>query len=361
MTGKITIEAAGVVTALGDLESTWQGLRQGRSAITRKGLDEDLARWPAALIPDLEGSPGSGERLDHLLNRLMADLPVLPENTGLVAATTKGASDELLAPEPDHWEGQPWDLGGIIAGKAGTVGRPLTVSAACASGTLAVINAAQQIKSGEAQSVLVVGLDLAGRFVQAGFSRLHALSREGARPFDRDRDGLSLGEGAGYLLLTAGDSSSPLLQGWGAACDARHITAPCREAGGLISSVEQAIEYGSRKVGAVNAHGTGTVYNDAMEMVAMDSLFEGGVPIHSVKGSIGHTLGAAGVIEAALAVKALREGKIPPTAGLAVPEKEHWPVSGVREQALQYPSILTCNSGFGGINAALLIEAGTDG
>ncbi|MFO7760470.1 MAG: beta-ketoacyl synthase N-terminal-like domain-containing protein [Thermodesulfobacteriota bacterium] len=359
MTNNATIAAAGVVTALGDLEDTWQGLLAGRSAISEKGLDDDLAKWPAALVPDLDGELGGHKRLDQLLDRLIDDLPALSENTRLVAATTKSASDELLNLPPDQWQAQPWDLAGIIAGKAGTAGRQVTISAACASGTLALINGVQQITNGEAQAVLVVGVDLVSRFVQAGFSRLQALSRQGARPFDKDRDGLSLGEGAGYILFKR--EAAPFLRvgGWGAACDARHITAPCRQASGLIKAIGQTIGGGSRKVGAINAHGTGTVYNDAMEMVAIDQVFEGRIPVHSVKGSIGHTLGAAGVIEAALALKALREGVIPPTAGLGVPEKERWRVSGEKKQLLEHPSILTCNSGFGGINAALLFEHDT--
>lgn len=356
MIGDVAIKAAGIITALGGLEDTWQGLMAGRSAITGQGLDKDLARWPAALIPGLDYELGRAGRLNNLLDRLFNDLPALPENTSLVVATTRGAADELLDLPPDRWQAQPWDLGGIIAGRTGTAGRPATLSAACASGTLALINGIQQIKGGESGAVLVVGIDLVSRFVQAGFSRLQALSSEGARPFDRKRTGLSLGEGAGYLLLTPADGISPVFKGWGTACDARHITAPCREAGGLIKAIDQTIDAGSRQVGAVNAHGTGTVYNDAMEMKALEYFFSGNVPVHSVKGSIGHTLGAAGVVEAALAVRALSQGVIPPTAGLMTPEKETWPVSGKRSQPLRYPSILTCNSGFGGINAVLLIS-----
>ncbi len=356
----VQIGSIAAVTALGDLNTTWQKLLEGRSAIAEGGLGTDLDRWPTALIPELEGGPGSAERLGSLLNNLFDDFLPLPANTGLVVASTRGAADELLELPPDEWRAQPWDLAGIIAEKAGTTGRSMTISAACASGALAIINGAQQIQSGEAQSVLVVGIDLVSKFVQAGFARLHALSPEGARPFDKKRKGLSLGEGAACMLLSGEPSQEgrqrTVIRGWGVSCDARYITAPCREASGLIRAVGQTLgNGGSRKIGAVDAHGTGTPYNDAMEMKAMDYFFADKVPVHSVKGSIGHTLGAAGVIEAALSVKALKEGRIPPTAGLMVPEQEHWPVSGVDSQVIRHPSILTCNSGFGGINAALLI------
>ncbi|MFN2366681.1 MAG: beta-ketoacyl synthase, partial [Desulfurivibrionaceae bacterium] len=97
--------------------------------------------------------------------------------------------------------------------------------------------------------------------------------------------------------------------------DAGHITAPCREATGLLRALDLCTEGGSQPVGAVNAHGTGTRFNDAMEIKAFRHHLAGGIPVHSVKGAIGHCLGAAGVIEAALAVKSLAEGRIPPTVG----------------------------------------------
>jgi 3-oxoacyl-(acyl-carrier-protein) synthase len=111
-------------------------------------------------------------------------------------------------------------------------------------------------------------------------------------------------------------------------------------------------------VGGINTHGTGTFYNDAMEMTAMRSCWQQNVPpFHSVKGAIGHCLGAAGVIEAAIAVRSLQEGYLPPTVGLATNEDASLPVSGSRPLPLLSPSILSCNAGFGGINAAILLSA----
>ncbi|MFN2369312.1 MAG: hypothetical protein ABR605_10285 [Desulfurivibrionaceae bacterium] len=139
--------------------------------------------------------------------------------------------------------------------------------------------------------------------------------------------------------------------------DAGHITAPCREATGLLRALDLCTEGGSQPVGAVNAHGTGTRFNDAMEIKAFRHHLAGGIPVHSVKGAIGHCLGAAGVIEAALAVKSLAEGRIPPTVGLVEPDPEMINPAGARPFDLVYPSILSCNSGFGGINAALLLHS----
>ena len=149
------------------------------------------------------------------------------------------------------------------------------------------------------------------------------------------------------------------ITGWGAACDATHITAPDRKARGLIAAIKKATDNCRRPVGAINAHGTGTQYNDAMETYAFTTLWgKNHPPFHSVKGAIGHCLGAAGVIEAVLSVESLKRGLIPPSVGLATPEFGTSHVTGQRPLALYHPSILTCNSGFGGINASILMEPG---
>ncbi|MCK4839886.1 MAG: beta-ketoacyl synthase, partial [Desulfobulbaceae bacterium] len=140
-----------------------------------------------------------------------------------------------------------------------------------------------------------------------------------------------------------------------------HITAPCREASGLLRALDCCTDGGSHPVGAINAHGTGTRFNDAMEIKAFRQLFAGNVPLHSIKGAIGHCLGAAGVIEAAVAIKSLAAGQIPPTVGLEEPDKELANLAGDTMFDLIHPSIISCNSGFGGINAAVMLtKAGTE-
>jgi len=171
--------------------------------------------------------------------------------------------------------------------------------------------------------------------------------------------GLSLGEGAGFVLLATSERAREMglsdeiaVSGRAAACDAVHITAPCREASGLSRALSWFA--GAAEIGAINGHGTGTVFNDAMEIKAF-TRFRSDIPFHSVKGAIGHCLGAAGVIEAALAIKTVSAGIIPPTVGLCEPE-EGAAMATLAPQPLRYPSVLSCNSGFGGINAAVLFE-----
>lgn len=359
------IAAAAVWTALGDLEQTWAGLLAGRSGLAAGQLPPPLARYPVGTVPALAGPWGSAARQEQLWRRLLAALPELPPATGLVLATTKGAVDELLREAGPPWPGQPWALAGEIAASAGLNGPTITVSGACASGTIALIRAAQLVNSAAGPPcVLVVGLDLLSLFVTGGFARLQALTPTTCRPFDQYRDGLALGEGAGALLVARGAEAGrrgwprlAAIDGWGVSGDAGHITAPCRQASGLTRALALCTDRGRKPVGAVNAHGTGTRFNDAMEIQAFRASLPAETPCHSVKGGIGHTLGAAGVIEAALAVKALATGVIPPTVGLTGPEPDSGLFSGREALPLAHPSLLSCNSGFGGINAAVLLAA----
>jgi len=365
MTGPVLVAAA-VLTALGDLEQTWQGLVAGRSGLAPGPLPAPLNRYPVGLVPGLSGGMGSALRQENLYRRLLSALPELPPEAGLVLSTTKGAVDELLGGATAPWPGQPWTLAAEIAGAMGLTGPVATVSGACASGTIALIQAAQAVKAKNGPAcVLVVGIDLLSVFVTGGFARLQALTPAMCRPFDRHRDGLALGEGAGALLVTDADEAKrrgwPILagiDGWGVSGDAGHITAPCREASGLKRALALCTANGQKRVGAVNAHGTGTKFNDAMEIKAFRESLPPGTPYHSVKGAIGHTLGAAGVIEAAIAVRSLAAGVIPPSVGLAEEEADGGVTSGKSSLLLCYPSVLSCNSGFGGINAAVLLAQG---
>ena len=363
---EVVITAAVVATALGDLEETWQGLKNGRSALAPEVFAGSLAKWPVGAVAGLSAQIGSGPRLEELVDRIVNSLPEIPRDAGLVVSTTKGAPDELLADESGPWPGQPWDLGRMIGAKVGLKGPVSTVSAACASGTLAIIDAAQRLRCGtEAGAFLVFGIDLLSIFVVSGFARLHALAKDKCRPFDLNRDGLALGEGAGALLLTtraeARRRNWPVLavvNSWGVSGDAGHITAPCRNASGLLRALDCCTDGGRYPVGAINAHGTGTRFNDAMEIKAFRQRFASNVPFHSIKGAIGHCLGAAGVIEAAVAIKSLADGQIPPTVGLEEPDKELGNLAGSRMLDLVHPSIISCNSGFGGINAAVMLQEG---
>lgn len=350
-------------TSLGDLEETWQGLLVGRSGLLRGSFPD--YEYPLGMITTpatVANSPvGSADRLQRLLKKVLDVLPILPSSSALFVATTKGGGDEVLRQSSPPWAGQPWDLGVWVAHYLGFEQPGIVVSAACASGTLAMIRAIQEIQAKRHLVVLAVGVDLVSRFVVTGFSSLQALSMQPCRPFSRDRQGLSLGEGVGVALLTteetARKSGWPVLArltGYGMACDAVHITAPCRQASGLLATLLQTVGHQPERVGGIHAHGTGTRRNDAMELTGFETFFTSGLPpIYGTKGSIGHTLGAAGVIETAISVISLRESLLPGTTGAENPETE---AISMEPTPLRKPVILSCNSGFGGINAAILME-----
>jgi 3-oxoacyl-[acyl-carrier-protein] synthase II len=256
-----------------------------------------------------------------------------------------------------------------ISGRFGLGAPAININAACASSTVAVARASSLIAAGKSEAVLVVCLDLVSEFVFSGFSALQALTPTVCRPFDRNRDGLTLGEGGAALLLMSrerarreGRPELGIVAGWGAANDATHITAPARDGCGLIQSVRQALRragIAKESIAAISAHGTATVYNDQMELTAFRTLFgERAIPMHSVKGSIGHTLGAAGGIEVALGLRCLHAGRLPPTVGMLEPEEAGEGFLSRSAQPIQGSYLLSTNSGFGGVNAALILRRG---
>lgn len=372
---RVVISAAQTVTALGDnLDLSWQALRAGRAAIAP--IERfDCSRYHAkiaALVPDL-AAPEGISLCTPLLERLLAGFPRVPADTRLLLATTKGPIDLL---EYRQRRGEPLDrrvlaeaLLDELKSRFALQESGININAACASSTIAMARAGALIQHGRAESVLVVCLDLVSEFVLAGFSALKGLSPSPSRPFDRERDGLSLGEGAAALLLMSeerarreGRPQLGRLLGWGVANDANHITAPARDGCGLIAAVEQALQravVAPEKIAAISAHGTGTVYNDAMELTAFARLFgERPLPLNSIKGALGHTLGAAGGIEAVLALRSLQEQLLLPTVGLEQAEETTPQRVSSSAQPFSGEVLLSTNSGFGGINAALLLAAG---
>jgi 3-oxoacyl-(acyl-carrier-protein) synthase len=325
----------------------------------------------AGCIPALDAErPDS--RLDALTEMLFDEPLVVPADTMLITASTKAGIDQLEAAVRN----QPTPLNRIlgcqvadfVADRLGLRGARCHISAACASATIALALGAARIEQGEAESVLVCGVDLLSEFVFSGFSALHALAPEACRPFDTGRDGLLLGEGAAYLLLMSEDrcrqtgrSSLGRIAGWGIASDAHHITAPSRTGEGLILAICQALDHAGltpADVAAVNAHGTGSVYNDAMELTAFGAVFDPLPPLHSVKGAIGHTMGACGAIEAIVGLFSLEHQCLPPTVGLRTPEPLARGRASPQVQPIAGDYLLATNSGFGGSNACLVLQRG---
>ncbi len=302
----------------------------------------------------------------------MAGLPEPPAGAGLAIGTSSGNISgpwerwhrAHLAEEPGSEAGCGRDAPTLVlAQRLGIEGPCATVSVACASGTAAFALAAGWLEDGLAPLVLVGGVDALSLYIHAGFNGLGALSLDGARPFHPQRDGLTLGEGAAVLVLEPADAAlargaEPLAQllGTGLAADATHVSAPHREGRGAASAMLAALDEAAVEPGAVDMvslHGTGTVFNDAMEARAMRRIFgDRAVPFHGIKHAIGHTLGAAGAVEAAVIIDALQRGEQPPPPRVVAPDLPFVPPPAEPPA----PSVaLSTSSAFGGSNASVLL------
>lgn len=252
-----------------------------------------------------------------------------------------------------------------IAAFLGITGFRTTVSTACSSAANAIMMGARMIRQDLLDAVLVGGADALCKFTLNGFASLLILDKKPCRPFDESRAGLNLGEGAGYLVLqseaTLKKNPYCLLSGYANANDAFHQTASSSEGIGAYLAMEGALQKAGlcpEAVGYINAHGTGTPNNDASESMAIRRLFgQNPPPFSSTKAFTGHTLGAAGGIEAVLSVVSLAKGLLYPNLNFShpIPETELTPVTTYREGE-RIEAVLSNSFGFGGNNASLLFQ-----
>ncbi len=262
------------------------------------------------------------------------------------------------------------NVAAAVHGMLGTTGLSLVVTNACASGTDAIGLAKGWIEAGLCDIAIAGGADELSRVAYNGFVSLMLTNTDACRPFDQERNGLNIGEGAGVVILESEASvrdrdAKPVgwVKGYGAAADAYHPTAPHPEGRGLRAALKQAfLAAGIEKnqLGLINAHGTGTPANDIAETTALASFFDQDkVPVVSTKGITGHTLGAAGGIEAILTIEALRRGETVGTVGCHTVD----PAFPVRPLAQGESAVLNSRIGlseslaFGGSNAVLVLEA----
>jgi 3-oxoacyl-[acyl-carrier-protein] synthase II len=254
----------------------------------------------------------------------------------------------------------------------GILGPRCAISVACASGAMAIALAANMLLDGAAPMVLAGGCDPLCAFTLSGFTSLQALDPNPCTPFDQNRKGLNLGEGSAVLILEtlAGANARnakvlAVLRGWAMTNDAFHPTAPQKEGDGLADCIRLSMEMAKVRgddIGYVNAHGTGTPLNDSAEANAYEAAFRGrknSIPVSSTKSYFGHCLGAAGALEAAITIMAIRAGALIPTLRLTNPIESpavDWLRGEVKRQPL--PVAMSASSGFGGSNTVLIFGSG---
>jgi 3-oxoacyl-[acyl-carrier-protein] synthase-1/3-oxoacyl-[acyl-carrier-protein] synthase II len=252
----------------------------------------------------------------------------------------------------------------VIAREFGFTGPCQTVVNACASGTDAVGLAASWIRGGICDLVIAGGADELGRITYNGFISLMITDETPCKPFDKNRKGLNLGEGAGMLILESeavrtmrNQAALSFLLGYGSACDAHHLTAPRPDGEGLRYAIAEALSCCGTKaesIAFVNAHGTGTPDNDRVESRVLADLFPG-IPFLSTKGYTGHTLGAAGAIEAVFTVACLQRGIIPGSAGFTTPDPDLGGTPIEECTKIEGQVALSESLAFGGNNSVILL------
>ncbi len=364
------------ITAYGEGTSTcWEGLLQNRTAI------RDIRRFDAshfhskraAIINDINVR-GDESLVMQMLAKLSSCVAnEMPVDTDMILASLNGEVDfvesEVLFGKTVAKESRLDFLLDKAMKLFGIRGKGIIVSAACTSSSVAIARAASMVRSGQSECVLVVACECVSEFIIAGFSSLMALDKDGAKPFDKDREGITIGEAAAYVLVMSRKRAEREkrklygnILGWGISCDANHMTRPSVDGEGLVLAIERALNSANvskEQIANIAAHGTGTVHNDSMEMKAFKRVFgERQLPTYSIKGGIGHTMGAAGIMDTIVALKTLEEKVIPPTVGLI--NVEDSAVGWVKKEKINFEGniALSTNSGFGGTNSVLVLDAG---
>lgn len=380
---RVFVTGVGILGAPGiGMDDLWKGLQQQPGPAPRVIENWDPEPW----IPKRES-----RRLDRFSQFALVamqeaigqsgELAIDPNRVTVSVATGIGGLESLedlihASDEEDPRVSPLWvpmmmanAAAAAISIKYGYGGQVTTPVIACAAGSQSILEGLRQIQWGYADAAVVGGTEAAARKpAREGFKAARALSSSGyARPFDVDRDGFVMGEGAAILILEAEEvaadrGATPIAEvlGGGSTADAHHVTAPHPEGDGAERAVRLALEDARLEpsdVVYINAHGTGTDLNDRTEGLVIQRIFGDEQPaVSSIKGSTGHGLGASGSIEAAVVVEAIRRGELPPNIGLTNQDPEIPLHDIVREARPWDPGPSISNSfGFGGHNAVLAI------
>jgi len=409
----IVVTGIGIISPSGrGYDEAWEGVLTGTTAAAEDPLlvDEGVSVTISCRVPDFDPDEELGRGAKRRLDRF-THLALIATREAVTHAGLTGDDDAfaLVGQDPDRvgvalgsgiggaetWADEyPRYLGkgpgrvspmfipkmlsntgaGTVAIRTGARGPNMTVNTACAAGASALHMGRDWLASGSADMVLAGGVEagITGLSV-AAFAQMGALSRNedpaaASRPFDVGRDGFVIGEGAAMLVLETREhaearGATPLavLAGCGGSADAFHATAPPEDGGGAVLAIRRAVEDAGidpSQVGHLNAHGTSTPLNDQAEAKALRAVFGAhtdAIAVTSTKGVTGHTLGAAGAVEAVYAIRALRDGVIPPTANLTEQDPDiELDVVKDAPREVQLDAVLSTSMGFGGQNAALV-------
>lgn len=368
-TVNIYFGATSLLTALGDKTATLDAMSEGTGGLRYSGR----FGMNAGIIDGIDAADGA-TRFETLavsqLERVLAESGIRfsDSDTQLVLSTTKGdvgllegAASSNAIPERAYL----YNTAMRIAGRFRCANRPVVISNACISGVSAFVVARDMLINRSLRHAVILGCDVLSEFITSGFASFKSISPNPCRPYDAGRDGLTLGEACGAVVLTTdvNYATRPLVRLTGGAVtnDANHISGPSRTGDGLCYAIEASMRQANvtpSQIGFINTHGTATLYNDEMESKAVALAGLSGTPLNGVKGYIGHTLGASGVVETIICIEELRRGQIFGTLGY---EKQGTSVNvsvSSGEQKIDRACCVKTASGFGGCNASIVLEAG---
>ena len=406
---RVVVTGLGAITPIGlDVESFFQGLLDGKNGISKvEAFDtEKFTCKIGGEIKDFDATnymdPKAARRNDRFVHFAFAACKEAfansgldmdqedPDRVGVFIGSGIGGMDTIEKNCRKLIEGGPRKVSfmipalisnmasGVIGIELGAMGPNFSIVSACATGAHAIGESLKTLRLGEADVMIAGGSEATITSLSySGFCSMKAMTRNNddpehaSRPFDADRDGFVMGEGAGIVVLETLEHAQKRganilceLVGYGASCDANHITAPHPEGKGLIGAMKRAMTSGkvnSEEIDYINAHGTSTPYNDKFETLAVKSLFgerSKSIPMSSTKSMTGHLLGAAGGVESVACVRMLQTGSIAPTMNYQTPDPDcdlDYVPNEAREANLK---IAMSNSlGFGGQNASLIFKA----
>ncbi len=308
-------------------------------------------------FPDGNGQFSFEKLIGNCLQNVAVSSSVLSSpKTKVILSTTKGdLPNGVLGAMERSFK--------FLADSGKLANEPTLISTACISGVMAITLAADYIRNGFYDHVLVIGCDKVSEFVSYGFQSLFAVANEPCKPYDLNRTGINLGEGcAAVMLSNQADiyNESPLeFVAGSSANDANHISGPSRTGEGLYRTINKTLQisgFAAEDIDYICAHGTATRFNDDMESIAFSRTGLSTKPLNSLKGYFGHTLGAAGVIETAMSMRSLRNQLLLPSLGYDTPGTTE-PLNVLTANTdFQFNSFLKTASGFGGGNASLIIR-----
>ena len=370
----VYIIGRGIISSLGvGLSATEKTLRENSSAISPLELFPLLQGppLPAGAVPEIEQTSAHLPRTHQLAGiaarQAMEEYPEPPD--AIIIGTTTGGiftTEQLLKngdQDKEHYQHHGLHtVASSLAKQVKCTGPVIVVSTACSSGAVVMGIALKMLRSGAAKTVLAGGVDSLSRLTYFGFHSLQLVDQSGCKPLDQNRQGMAVAEGAGMLLLSRekSENCSTELLGAGLSCDAYHPAAPHPEGQGAFMAMQDALSDGGIEpadISYINLHGTGTPDNDLAESKAVRRLFTTLPPLSSIKGASGHTLAAAGAIEAVVATMAIAGDFMPANTGLqdVDPALELTPITSPLTKSTK--AVLSNSFGFGGNNGSLAIGA----